>query len=58
MAIKNVRTTIYIEKELKDRLVERAQQEKRSFSNLVEILLEDAINRKEGSSIAHNDTWK
>ena len=55
MTIKNVRTTIYIEKELKDRLVERAQQEKRSFSNLVEILLEDAINRKEGSAIATND---
>lgn len=42
------RTQITLEKDLKTRLEQEAKKQKRSFNNLVEILLADGMKKIEG----------
>ena len=46
------RTTIYLDKELKERVHQLARDEERSLSNLVSILLKEALRNREGSDRA------
>ncbi|KGF71349.1 hypothetical protein DO97_19675 [Neosynechococcus sphagnicola sy1] len=50
MATEKIRTSIYLKEDLKKELERLAKVERRSLNNLIEILVEDAIEeaKKEG----------
>lgn len=47
MATDKARVTVYIPEELKERLVRYAEKERRSLSVTIELLLVEALERKE-----------
>lgn len=50
VATDKARVTVYIPEELKERLVRYAEKERRSLSVTIELLLVDALDRKEQDS--------
>ena len=44
------RTTLYLPKELKDRVMAKAKKDKRSFSATIEILIEESLSEETKNS--------
>ncbi len=42
-----IQISVYLDKELKDRIAKLARKQRRSVSNLIEVLCEEAVERSE-----------